>query len=146
MLFRSQGQINSVWYRFTPTASGMAHFDTCTNVLYDGYMASYTGNAVNNLTNIVFNDDGCGGFATGSIIEFDVTAGTTYSVAVDGWETEVGDFTLTYQIPGGGPPPQMGFRDVRRAWFLSRSRDRRLRCFATDHAQDGAPQPQRNQL
>ena len=59
-----QGQINSVWYRFTPTAGGMAHFDTCTNVLYDGYMASYTGNAVNNLTNIVFNDDGCGGFQT----------------------------------------------------------------------------------
>ena len=99
-----QGQINSVWYRFTPTASGMAHFDTCTNVLYDGYMASYTGNAVNNLTNIVFNDDGCGGFGTGSIIEFDVTSGTTYSVAVDGWETEVGDLTRAYAIPGGPPP------------------------------------------
>ena len=34
-----QGQINSVWYRFTPTASGPAHFDTCTDVLYDGYIA-----------------------------------------------------------------------------------------------------------
>src|SRR4029453_10985544 len=37
-----QGQINSVWYRFTPTAAGSAHFDTCTDVLYDGAMASYT--------------------------------------------------------------------------------------------------------
>ena len=61
-----QGQINSVWYRFTPTASGSAHFDTCTDVLYDGYMASYTGPAVDQLTNIGFNDDGCGGFGTGA--------------------------------------------------------------------------------
>ena len=82
-----QGQINSVWYRFTPTASGPAHFDTCTDVLYDGYMASYTGPAVDQLTNIGFNDDGCGGFGTGSVLEFDVTAGTTYSVAIDGWES-----------------------------------------------------------
>ena len=82
-----QGQINSVWYRFTPTASGSAHFDTCTDVLYDGYMASYTGPAVNQLTNIGFNDDGCGGFGTGSILDFDVTAGTTYSIAIDGWES-----------------------------------------------------------
>ena len=100
-----QGQINSVWYRFTPTASGSAHFDTCTDVLYDGYMASYTGPAVNQLTNIGFNDDGCGGFGTGSVLDFDVTAGTTYSIAIDGWEVEIGDFTLTYTIPGGPPPP-----------------------------------------
>ena len=99
-----QGQINSVWYRFTPSASGSVHFDTCTDVLYDGYMALYTGGAVNDLTNLAFNDDGCGGFGTGSIIDFDVAAGTTYSIAIDGWEVEVGDFTLTYTIPGGPPP------------------------------------------
>ena len=94
-----QGQFNSVWYRFTPSASGPAHFDTCTDVLYDGYMASYTGPAVDQLTNIGFSDDGCGGFGTGSVLDFDVTAGTTYSVAIDGWQTEVGNFTLTYSIP-----------------------------------------------
>ena len=100
-----QEPINSVWYRFTPSASGTAHFDTCTDVLYDGFMASYTGNAVDNLTNIAFNDDGCGGSGTGSVLDFPVDAGTTYSVAVDGWQSEVGDFTLTYSIPGGPPPP-----------------------------------------
>ncbi len=98
-----QGQINSVWYRFTPSASGSAHFDTCSDVLYDGYMASYTGGAVNNLTNIVFNDDGCGGFGTGSTLDFAVTAGTTYSVAVDGWETEVGELHAHVQHPPKPP-------------------------------------------
>ena len=62
-------------------------------------MASYTGPAVDQLTNIGFNDDGCGGFGTGSVLDFDVTAGTMYSIAIDGWEVEMGDFTLTYTIP-----------------------------------------------
>ena len=118
-----QGQINSVWYRFTPTASGPAHFDTCTDVLYDGYMASYTGPAVDQLTNIGFNDDGCGGFGTGSILDFDVVAGTTYSIAIDGWEVEVGDFTLTYTIPGGRHRRRHRHRHHRRL----RHRHRRLR-------------------
>ena len=48
-------------------------------------MASYTGNTVDNLTNIDFNDDGCGGSGTGSVLDFPVDAGTTYSVAIDGW-------------------------------------------------------------
>ena len=71
-----------------------------------GTWLSYTGPAVDQLTNIGFNDDGCDvGSGTGSVLDFAVTAGTTYSIAVDGWEVEVGDFTLTYTIPGGPPPP-----------------------------------------
>ena len=96
-----QGIITSVWYRFTAAADGNAHFDTCTNVLYDGFMSAYTGSAVDALTNVTFNDDGCGGFGTGSVVDFPVTAGTVYSIAIDGWEEETGDFTLTYTLPGG---------------------------------------------
>jgi hypothetical protein len=51
---------------------------------YDTLLAVYTGTAVNSLTLVISNDNCASGLTT-SCATFSVTAGTTYSVQVDGW-------------------------------------------------------------
>jgi hypothetical protein len=97
--------VRSVWYRWVAPAAGQATFDTCTHS-YDTVLAAYTGSAVNGLTPVASNDDttGCGGDDHGSRIQFTATAGTTYRVAVDGFNGAVGTFTLTFSGPSLPPP------------------------------------------
>ena len=88
---------HSVWYSWTPSASGPVAFSTCpygeTNP--DTLLAVYTGAAVNALTPVVSNDDSAAACREiGSEVEFDAVSGTTYWIAVDSKSSSGGLFSL----------------------------------------------------
>ncbi len=85
----------SVWYDWTPPQSGTATL-TLFGSTYDTALGVYTGATVNALTTIATSDDS--GSSQQSIATFDVVAGTTYHVAVDGYLAATGDFTLNFNI------------------------------------------------
>jgi len=91
--------VHSIWYRWTAPSTGSVHFDLCASYPgLDTVLAAYTGVAVNALTPVADSDDGCfdfGGFLT-STITFDATAGTTYRIAVDGFEGVTGPVILNW--------------------------------------------------
>lgn len=96
----------SVWYQFTAAGSGTATLTTC-NSGYDTLLAAYTGTVVSSLTQVASNDDnGIGACASTlhSRIQFSVTQGTTYRVAVDGYGSLKGAVTLNWTLPAAPAP------------------------------------------
>ncbi|MEH2203197.1 MAG: DUF4347 domain-containing protein [Nostoc sp.] len=93
------GTTNSVWWSWTAPASGNVVFNTIGSG-FDTYLDVYTGNAVNSLTLVAANDDLAGG-NTASQVSFTVTAGTTYHISVDGYQTNTGNITLNYSFTSG---------------------------------------------
>nr|WP_322710474.1 DUF4347 domain-containing protein [Nostoc sp. ChiSLP03a]MDZ8211571.1 DUF4347 domain-containing protein [Nostoc sp. ChiSLP03a] len=93
------GTTNSVWWSWTAPASGNAVFNT-TGSGFDTYLDVYTGNAINSLSLVAANDDSNG--TTTSQVNFTVTAGTTYYISVDGYQTSTGNVTLNYSFTSGG--------------------------------------------
>jgi len=93
---------HSVWYSWTPSTSGPVDISTCSSFFgnLDTLLAVYTGSAVNALTPVAGNDDnlagegfpGCKG--TDSEVSLEVTAGTTYRIAVDAAGGTRGAFNL----------------------------------------------------
>jgi hypothetical protein len=83
---------SSVWYRWTAPSSGPATFDVCTSS-FDTLLAVYTGDSVGGLTRSTQNDDDCG---YASRVSFQATAGVVYSIALDGYYGEQGEFTLQW--------------------------------------------------
>lgn len=86
----------SVWYRWTAATSGLAAIDTCESD-FDTVLGVYTGTAVNALTSVGSNDDGCNPDLFnefGSYVEFQAQAGTEYRIAVDGAGPETGNFKI----------------------------------------------------
>jgi hypothetical protein len=86
--------LESVWFRWTPTDSGRTTVSTCASQGFDTTLAVYTGSSVDALTEVTSNDDGCG---LQSIVKFFATAGTTYSIALDGAEAEDGSASMFLQ-------------------------------------------------
>ena len=85
----------SVWYRYTPTRSGVVTFDTCGGD-FGEVLAVYTGETLHRLVRVT--DGGTGGAGTcgggGVKVSFPARAGTTYLIAYDGND---GPFHLTVQ-------------------------------------------------
>ena len=73
----------SVWYRWTPATTGTAAIDLCGSA-FDTVLGVYTGDDEASLSPVASNDNGCGG-SNASRVTFGATAGTTYSIAVDGF-------------------------------------------------------------
>ncbi|OYY92508.1 MAG: hypothetical protein B7Y41_15600 [Hydrogenophilales bacterium 28-61-23] len=72
----------SVWWQWTPAASGTATLDTHGSN-FDTLLAVYTGNSVDALTSLAANDDD--GISGGvSALSFHADAGTTYRIEIDG--------------------------------------------------------------
>jgi hypothetical protein len=100
------GGTHSIWFTWQAPATGQAQITTAGSN-FDTVLAVYTGNAVNSLTLIANNDDVVSGQTTSSIVTFSATAGTTYRIAVDGYDNipgtngEVGSVTLNWAISGG---------------------------------------------
>lgn len=94
------GGTRSIWYRWQAPASGSVTFNT-SGSSFDTVMGIYTGNAVNALTVIGQHDDVVPGTVRTSVITFNATAGTTYMIAVDGYNNggaggDVGSVTLNW--------------------------------------------------
>jgi hypothetical protein len=93
----------SVWYRWTAPSSGTAALNTSGST-YDTLLAVYTGSSVNALTAIVKNDDVNPGVITTSTVQFTAVGGTTYQIAVDGFDGDQGSITLNFTLPGAPTP------------------------------------------
>lgn len=85
----------SVWYRWTAPTSDLYSFTTSGSD-FDTVMAIYTGPSVSNLTLIAGNDDTTT-FDQTSKINFRATAGTVYSIAIDGANGSSGSIVLNYR-------------------------------------------------
>ena len=104
----------SVWYSWTASSSGTVTIDTAGSN-FDTLLAVYTGNSVSALTAVSggSNDDSLAGGTTTSKVTFNVTAGTVYQIAVDGYGGVAGNITLHMaafrrrlpQRPSMSPPP-----------------------------------------
>lgn len=94
----------SIWYKWTSPVTGQVTFDTVGSN-FDTTLATYIGVALNTLSLVQQNDDIAGGGNRTSRVQFNVNAGTTYSIAVDGWNGEFGNVTLNWVSSGVAPTP-----------------------------------------
>jgi secreted trypsin-like serine protease len=88
---------NSVWYKWKANASGLVSLGTDGST-FDTVIGVYTGNAVDQLTEVGSNDDAFGD--TAATLDFLAVAGTTYYIAIDGVnEDQSGTFFLDLFAP-----------------------------------------------
>jgi hypothetical protein len=107
---------HTVWYRWTAPVTGKVTIDTCAANI-DSILAVYIGYSLENLSRVDDNNnDFCGG-GWGSKVTFDVTADTTYQIAVgDAGGLRENTFTLNLslepdttakEMPNTGGPPYL---------------------------------------
>jgi len=104
----------SVWWKWTANFNGTLEVKTA-GTPFDTLLGVYTGTAVNALTLISANDDVEPPPTTGtdsqtrnrtSIVNVNVTQGTTYYFAVDGWSGEWGsNISLTFTLTPAATAP-----------------------------------------
>ena len=97
----------SVWWTWTPTASGTVSISTA-NSSYDTLLGVYTGTTVSALTKIASNDD----VATGShssLVSFAATRGTAYQIALDGFNGASGTISLSVNLTATPAPSNNNF-------------------------------------
>ena len=78
----------SVWYKWTAPGNGTVSIDT-TGSAFDTTLGVYTGSTVSTLAQVANNDDNSNGART-SLVSFAAIAGTTYRIAVDGYNSGSG--------------------------------------------------------
>lgn len=84
---------NSVWYKYNAPRDGRLVVATATEL--DTVLAAYRGSSVGALTHVTSNDDYAG---VSSRVVLNVTGGTTYWFAVDGYGAQTGDFKITWRL------------------------------------------------
>jgi len=92
----------SVWYRWQAPATGTATITTAGSN-YDTLLAVYTGTSVSSLSVIASNDDDVGVLTSRVIIN--TVSGTTYRIAVDGFNGVSGNITLNWSLVVPPNPP-----------------------------------------
>lgn len=96
---------SSVWWRWQAPQSGTATFSTFGSD-FDTALAVYEGPGVRRLAEVASNDDGAG--LLQSQVEFAAAAGTTYRIAVDGFQGAEGNVVLNYTSTGAGGNDDFG--------------------------------------
>ena len=81
----------SLWWSWTAVESGPVRISTAGSA-FDTVLAIYSGTSIYSLVGIASNDDANGGWE--SQVEFDAVAGTTYRIAVDGYDGASGAVAL----------------------------------------------------
>lgn len=87
--------LNSVWFSWVAPSNVSMTFDTKGST-YDTIIAVYTGAAVNSLTTIISSDDAP--LTNTSRVTFAATSGTTYYIALDGFNTGTGTIQLNWKV------------------------------------------------
>ncbi len=105
----------SVWWRWTASTNQAIQVDT-TGSDFDTLLAVYVGTAVDSLTTVAYNDQAWGTNNTSRVV-FAAKAGTTYQIAVDGWNGNSGQVVI-HLGPAPTPPPN---DDIANAWIVSTS-------------------------
>jgi len=90
----------SLWYHWMAPRGGTMAVNTYGSD-FDTVLAAYQGKAVNALTTIASNDDAVG---LQSEVEFAVTAGERYWIAVDGYADASGTVALDYRLTASASP------------------------------------------
>jgi hypothetical protein len=85
----------SIWYNWTAPLNGNATINT-TGSNFDTLLGVYTGSSVSSLTLIASNDDSGGTLQ--SSVTFAATGGTTYRIAVDGYNGATGSVVLNWVV------------------------------------------------
>jgi len=85
------------WWRWTAPRTGYVTADTLGSN-YDTVLGIYTGTALSNLVAIASNDDIDPGIVQQSRLGFLANAGTTYSIAVDGFDADQGAIVLNWSM------------------------------------------------
>ena len=96
------GSAASIWYQWTATEDGSLELKT-QGSSYDTRLAVYEGDALASLTMKAANDDVIGDWW--SRVNLDVTAGTTYKIAVDGYAGRSGATVLGGAFTAKRPTP-----------------------------------------
>jgi hypothetical protein len=84
---------SSMWFSWTAPTNGQFSFNTAGSAI-DTLLAAYTGASVNALTRVASNDDF--NFDLASAVSIQATSGTTYHLAVDGFDGETGALVLNW--------------------------------------------------
>jgi hypothetical protein len=122
----------SVWYSWTaPMDGSIPNLSITVFADFDTLLAVYTGAAVALLTPVASNDDVSGG----STVSFATTPGTTYRVAVDGFQGKMGRFFAVWSEA----PPNDNFADATTLSGASGSRSGDTIAGAT--VEPGEPDP-----
>ena len=96
----------SVWWSWTATSSGSVTISTAGSS-FDTTLGVYRGTAVNSLTRVASNDDeNFDNDIYTSKLTFNAVAGTTYQIAVDGYEGEAGSIRLSLQQTSARSAPR----------------------------------------
>jgi predicted Zn-dependent protease len=109
--------VHSVWWKWTPASSGSVTITTLGSN-FDTVLGVYTGSTVSSLTQVAANDDVEAATSANnsdpnrirtSTVTFTATAGTTYYIAVDGWDGAMASIVLnlSFGTAGGGTPPSI---------------------------------------
>ncbi|HWH08641.1 MAG TPA: S8 family serine peptidase [Candidatus Thermoplasmatota archaeon] len=93
----------TVWFTWTPTASGTATIDTMGSG-YDTALAVYTGSSLGGLTTVGCNDD-ISSSDLDSRVSFTATAGVTYRIQAGGYNGATGSLTLRVTAPAACSGP-----------------------------------------
>jgi hypothetical protein len=88
---------HSIWYTWVAPGSGTATFTTAGSS-FDTLLAVYTGSSVSALTRKASNDDASVSTLT-SKVSFKVSKGTTYRIAIDGYNGASGSTVLNLNAP-----------------------------------------------
>ncbi|MBX9465354.1 MAG: S8 family serine peptidase [Aquamicrobium sp.] len=103
--------LNSVWWRYTPTASGQITIDTLGSN-FDTVLAVYRGSSVASLVEVASNDD-ADYYTIQSQVRFNATAGVEYQIAVAGYMNEAGNIRLSFHGGAAAAPANDNFVDRR---------------------------------
>ena len=94
----------SVWYSWTSPVNGQMTIDTIGSN-FDTTLSVYLGSSITLLGTIALSDDIVAGVDKASRAQFNVTAGQTYRIVVDGWNSEFGNVSLNWTASGEAPTP-----------------------------------------
>ena len=97
------GGRRSVWYQWQAPVSGSVTFDTAGS-RFDTVLGVYTGTSPNSVTEVAPKSDDISGTDKTSTVTFTGQAGTTYRIAVDGYNNggsggDFGPITLNWNVP-----------------------------------------------
>lgn len=94
------GPAVSIWWKWTAPASGSVEISTHGSSI-DTLLAVYSGTSLGTLTAVASNDDADGQLT--SRVTFNATAGTTYNIAVDGFDGMAGAIVLALRMGSDAP-------------------------------------------
>lgn len=97
---------SSVWFRWSAPRSGLVSLRTCGSD-FDTALAVYRGPALAALARVAANDDSC---SAQSAVRFFAVTGTTYFIAVAGFDDAQGTIKLTLRVET--PPPNDDFSNA----------------------------------